>query len=211
MKVIAVCFIKNLDRPVPGAYHEVSLMQKTYLIFIFLISIASFAAAVPQVQAQTLPPNTGYAFTPVPDYPARLLIPAVVLNDTIQKVGVTSIGQMAVPSGLTQNVGWYKKGTVPGQVGSAVIDAHVYAAFANLRKLKVGNDIYVQTAANKTLHFVVSNIKTYANADVPLYALFNQADAAHLNLITCAGTYIPKDATYDHRLVVYATLVNSSA
>ncbi len=114
---------------------------------------------------------------------------------------------MDVPDGDTKNVGWYSSGTVPGNVGSAVIDAHVFAAFAKLKNIKVGSDIYVETDSGQKLHFVVSEIKTYALKDVPTDLLFNRADTARLNLITCAGKLTADHSTYDHRLVVYATLV----
>jgi len=113
---------------------------------------------------------------------------------------------MDVPSGKTGNVGWYKGGTVPGQEGSAVLDAHVFAAFSALHSLSVGDSIYVTQADGSKLHFVVSDMQYYKLADVPAQTLFNRSGGAYLNLITCAGTYIPAAGTYDHRLVVYTTL-----
>jgi sortase A len=140
--------------------------------------------------------------------PERLSIPKIKLGSPIVPLGSNSKGEMDVPSGDTNNVGWYKEGTVPGAIGSAVLDAHVYAAFKNLRKLKAGDDIYVGTEGGKRLHFRVTEMKTYALRDVPLQKLFNRADARRLNLITCAGTYMPSKDTYSHRLIVYATLIN---
>jgi LPXTG-site transpeptidase (sortase) family protein len=125
----------------------------------------------------------------------------------VVNVGVTAEGEMDVPDGKTSNVGWYQYGTVPGEVGSAVIGAHVYAAFSKLRRLKAGSDIYIVTAGNKTLHFVVDRVKTYALADLSPEELFNSADGKHLNLITCSGSLTRDRSTYDHRLVAYATLV----
>src|SRR4051812_40469377 len=58
------------------------------------------------------------------DYPVRLSLPAIGLSDAIIKVGLNAEGEMAVPSGNSSNVGWYKDGTLPGEVGSAVLDAH---------------------------------------------------------------------------------------
>src|SRR5260370_6809121 len=58
--------------------------------------------------------------------PVRLLISAIGVNAPIEEVGVTSNGNLAVP---TQNpwegVGWYAAGSHPGERGSAVIDGHV--------------------------------------------------------------------------------------
>jgi sortase A len=115
---------------------------------------------------------------------------------------------MDVPSGSTKNVGWYKYGTAPGDTGSAVLDAHVFAAFSNLHALRVGSDIYVTTANNNTLHFVVQETRLYKLGEVPATVLFNRSDTQRLNLITCAGKLTANHSTYDHRLVVYAVLVN---
>lgn len=139
--------------------------------------------------------------------PAELIIPSIQLDAPIQKVGTNTKGEMDVPNGRTNNVGWYEFGTIPGKRGSAVLDAHVFAAFSNLNKVKAGDDIYVVNAAGTKLHFVVSGAMTYALNDVPLNLLFNQNDGAHLHLITCAGQLTPDRSTYDHRLVVYADLV----
>ena len=76
-------------------------------------------------------------------YPERLLVPSLDLNVAIQPVGQNSKGEMDVPSGSSSNVGWYKYGTMPGNVGSAVLDAHVFAVFKDLRYLKIGSSIFV--------------------------------------------------------------------
>ena len=141
-------------------------------------------------------------------YPARVIIPAININAPIQRVGVTATNAMAVPSGASNRVGWYEYGTIPGEVGSAVLDAHVFAEFANLRYLKPGNDIYIMTEGGTTLHFVVMAAKTYPLAALDPHTLFGQNDARRLNLITCAGELTPDHSTYDHRLVVYAELVS---
>jgi LPXTG-site transpeptidase (sortase) family protein len=139
--------------------------------------------------------------------PARLIIPSINLDSPIQHVGLNSKGEMDVPSGRTNNVGWYKDGTVPGQTGSAVIDAHVFAAFVNLNQLKPGNEIRVINRDGSKLRFVVYATNTYPIAEVPLNDLFNKQGDAFLNLITCAGKLTSDRSTYDHRLIVYAKLI----
>jgi LPXTG-site transpeptidase (sortase) family protein len=141
------------------------------------------------------------------NYPATISIPAISLSDNVVRVGLTSDGAMDVPDGNTKNVGWYDGGTTPGDTGSAVMDAHVFAAFKNLRYLKVGGDIYVTMSSGKKLHFKVESSIVYPTASVPLEKLFNRDDGTYLNLITCAGHLTKDKSTYDHRLVVYAKLV----
>ncbi|HVY72703.1 MAG TPA: class F sortase [Candidatus Paceibacterota bacterium] len=143
-----------------------------------------------------------------PLVPVRVRIPAIKLNDRIVPVGKTKDGAMDVPSGNTSDIGWYKYGTTPGDVGSAVFDAHVFAALANLYKLKAGDDIYVMMSDGTERHFVVEKSVVYKLADVPAAKLFARDDTERLNLITCEGKLTRDHSTYDHRRVVYATLVH---
>lgn len=141
-----------------------------------------------------------------PTTPIRVSIPKISLNNPVVQVGLTSDGAMDVPSGKTNNVGWYKGGTVPGKQGSAVLDAHVFAAFNRLHELNVGDEIYVTDKDGVSRRFIVEEATTYALKDVPAERLFNRADAKRLNLITCAGKLTADHSTYTHRLIVYAVL-----
>ena len=171
-------------------------------IIIFLFPIAG--SLEPQLQTAAASTVSG-TLTAYAKAPTSVAIPSVGLKAPVVAVGVNSKGEMDVPDGQTNEVGWYGGGTVPGNIGSAVLDAHVFAAFSKLNKVKVGSDIYV-TEGTHTLHFVVSQVQTYALSALSPQTLFARADARRLNLITCAGTYVPSIGTYDHRLVVYATL-----
>ena len=175
-----------------------------YFLVTFLISIAGVALPI-VAQASTV---TGSMPAATVASPVRLVIPSIHLNARIQGVGVTAQGAMAVPSGASKLVGWYKYGVVPGQTGSAVIDAHVFAAFSKLKYLKPGADVYVIMTDGSTRHFAVSAAKTFALAALsPQQQLFRSTQTADLNLITCAGSLTRDHSTYDHRLVVYTTLV----
>jgi sortase (surface protein transpeptidase) len=142
------------------------------------------------------------------EYPVRLIIPAIGLNIPIQQVGVNTKGEMDVPDSRTMNAGWYRDGTIPGRIGSAVLAAHVYAAFSSLRSVPAGSDVYVVTEGNSTLHFTVDEAKTYRLDQLSPQTLFSQNDGQRLNLITCAGRFIPGLGTYDERLVLHARLVS---
>jgi sortase A len=165
--------------------------------------------ASPSEATQTVesPPIQPTPITTGPDYPVELYVSSINLSSPIVRVGVNAKGEMDVPSGKTKQAGWYKFGTIPGETGSAVLDAHVYAAFSNLKKLNVGDSVYVNTESGKQLHFRVIETTVYPLAQVPLQRLFNRDDGRYLNLITCAGTFIRKTGTYDHRLIVYTELV----
>ncbi|MBP9757144.1 MAG: class F sortase [Candidatus Pacebacteria bacterium] len=140
-------------------------------------------------------------------YPVRLIIPSIGLSAPVTSVGLNEKGEMDVPEGNTPDVGWYKHGTIPGNIGSAVIDAHVFAAFENLRDLKVGSEVYVENSAGERLTFVVDDSRVYQLGELTSGMLFGKKDTRRLNLITCAGEQTPDGSTYTHRLVVYTKLV----
>jgi sortase (surface protein transpeptidase) len=152
---------------------------------------------------------------PLPPYePARLKIPSIKVSAKIQNVGEGKSGNMAVPSNFT-DVGWYRSGTVPGEVGSAVMDGHVDNAlalpgvFKHLGELEIGDEVDVVNNEGKTLHFRVTGVDTYEESAAPISQIFSSTDGlAHLNLITCTGDWIQEDKSYNERLVVYTTLVN---
>jgi LPXTG-site transpeptidase (sortase) family protein len=143
--------------------------------------------------------------------PARLQIPSLSIDAKVQYVGVTKSGNLGVPSNFT-DVAWYKYGTVPGQIGSAVMDGHVDNAislpgvFKHLGNIHIGDAINVQTVQGTVLHFTVTDIQTYPYTSLPLEKIFTQNDTARLNLITCGGTWIQSVHSYDQRLVVSAVL-----
>jgi LPXTG-site transpeptidase (sortase) family protein len=176
-------------------------------------------AAVSGVQlpsaATPAAPNTGGAIktSTFPEYPSRLVIPSLNIDAKVQKVGVKSNGNMGVPTNFT-DVAWYKDGTIPGQIGSAVIDGHVdnglslAGVFKHLDSIQKGDDVYVVTEKGTKLHFVVTATDLYDYKNTPNDLIFNEKGAARLRLITCTGDWVGAERTYNKRLVVTAELVS---
>jgi LPXTG-site transpeptidase (sortase) family protein len=166
-------------------------------------------------QTTGIPPLSVQTPVATSSLPARLIVPVLKINASVQDLGVNSIGNMQAPDNFV-DVGWYKFGTVPGYVGSAVIDGHVdnglglAGVFLKLNTIQVGDDVYVQTIGGDMLHFVVQNVTTYPYQSVPVDQVFAQNDAARLNLITCDGTWVNGQDTYNERLVVYTKYVGES-
>lgn len=144
-----------------------------------------------------------------PSRPVRVIIPAINLDSKVLSLGREKNGEMSVPSGKGNDVGWYKYGTVPGNMGSAVLDAHVFAAFKNLNKLTEGDEIFVITDTDQKLRFVVGKTEIYKLEDLSPNTLFYQNDAKRLNLITCAGSLTADKSTYTHRQVVFAQFADA--
>jgi len=140
--------------------------------------------------------------------PVKLKIPSIKVISNIDSVGLTLDGAMDSPVGPS-NTGWYKLGTVPGEIGSAVIDGHsgfkggVAAVFDNLYKIKVGGKVYVTNDKGITTTFTVRKISKYdPTADAT--KVFTSTDGkAHLNLITCTGTWNSTLKSHNSRLIVF--------
>lgn len=143
-------------------------------------------------------------------YPVRLLIPKLNIDANVQNVGVTKAGNMATPNNFT-DVGWYKYGPLPGEMGSSVLAGHVNnglalpGVFADLEKIGVGDDVYVTTQGGTKLHFVVSKIETF-DYNAKDTNVFTENDGKLLKLITCTGTWVSQIKTHNKRLVVTTVL-----
>ncbi len=191
---------------------------RTIVVFccIFFVIIVAYAVLYAPTDEVAIPvAGMSVETLSAGEYPVRLRIPSIAVNAKVQQAGLTKTGAMCTPTNFT-DVSWYKYGPAPGQLGSAVIDGHVdnglglAGVFKNLDKISVGDDIYVDTGSSTSLHFLVEDIESYPYKQVPTEQIFDRNDTARLNLITCEGTWVAKDRTYDGRLVVYAVLVNAS-
>ena len=145
--------------------------------------------------------------------PARLLLPSISINAPIEQVGILSNGEMATPTrNPWDHTGWYSDGPHPGQRGSAVIDGHLDrpggfpAVFWNLRYVHLNDPVYVAGSDGRQLRFHVTRIAYYTPQDAPLQDIFGNRSGIFLNLITCAGDWIPSQHQTTLRLVVYTAL-----
>lgn len=212
-KVIVIALLLAVGGFVfPAAANSIQTPRVQHAPF---IPEAGVATSSDSAATSTPAPTLAASSTPAPEKKIsnaesmRLSIPSIGLNSPITPVGLNTKGEMAVPSGSTNQVGWYKFGTTPGDEGSAVLDAHVFAAFAHLDKLQIGSDLYV-VQGDTTLHFIVTSTELYKLSDMDLsvaQSIFNQTGGRYLNLITCAGKLTPDHLTYDHRLVIRTKLV----
>ncbi|TMG12141.1 MAG: DUF11 domain-containing protein, partial [Chloroflexi bacterium] len=153
------------------------------------------------------------AFQPAtgPIVPYRIRIPALGIDTVVESVGVTASGLMDVPSNIW-DAGWLETGAKPGAAGQAIIDGHLdsvrgSAVFSDLHRLQPGDRIYVSDAAGHEATFSVTALQVEPLDGFPTLRVFGPAKGRLLNLITCAGHFDPVRRTYDHRLVVSATLV----
>lgn len=191
----------------------------TWLIWLpTLLLIGGCGAAPARNTVQTPPRATMATHGSAPasaerDEPRRLLISAIHIDALIETVGINEQGDLDTPGQDPWNhTGWYSAGQLPGKQGSAVIDGHLDrpggspAVFWSLRELRPGDDVTVIMTSGKTLHFRVQNLAFYAPDQAPLQEIFANTTGTYLNLITCAGTWIPAQHQTTQRLVVYTSL-----
>ncbi len=148
---------------------------------------------------------------PILPMPVRLVIPALHINASVEDVGFDLDGGMASPSG-PDNVGWFAPGFRPGDPGSAVIAGHVdwvdrAAVFWFVKDLAPGDEVDVIYDDGSSAAFAVDEVDSYTDTDAPLDDIFAASDLPHLNLPTCGGIFNRLTHNYDHRTVVYTTLI----
>ena len=140
--------------------------------------------------------------------PESLKIPAIGVDTSVQHLGTTKTGEMAVPDDIDE-VSWFSPGYKPGQNGRAVIAGHVDgidgpAVFWDLSELQPGDEITVE-GEGRQLIYKVHTMESVPldQADVP--KIFGYSSSPELVLITCSGTYDFSRGTREERLVVYAS------
>jgi len=184
-----------------------SYLKRRWLIIIFIVFFLSFIFYLAQsIDKKTIMPKSQIISKVSQGLPVRLIIPVINVNADIQRVGVTSKGEMEVPSNAV-DVGWFDLGPRPGERGSAVIAGHFdgvsgeAGVFFNLYKLKKGDKLYIKDDKGKQTIFIVREKRLYD----PGYAneVFTSSDTAHLNLITCDGLWDGVKKSYSKRLVIF--------
>jgi LPXTG-site transpeptidase (sortase) family protein len=144
--------------------------------------------------------------------PVRLIIPAIKVDADIESLGLAPDGSMAVPKG-PDDVAWFNQGPRPGENGTSVIAGHegwkdnIPAVFDDLYKLKKGDTISVEDETGTTTVFVVRESQTFSENENAASVFSSSDGRAHLNLITCEGTWDEVSQSYSNRLVVFTDKV----
>ncbi len=152
------------------------------------------------------------ALTPDPGLPIALSIERIGVSVPIEAVGVTTGGDMGIPKN-ENDVGWYKYGPRPGASGSAVIVGHFdtkkspQGVFYNLQELDPGDIVEVLDDKQQVFKFKVLGTKVY-DYNASSVEVFATSSKPRLNLITCAGDWLPSHKLYNKRIVVFTELVD---
>ncbi len=144
--------------------------------------------------------------------PMQLEIPRLGLVASFGPVlGLASDGTIEVPDNY-EEVGWYRFGPTPGELGPAVVLGHVDsedgpAVFFSLGQLTAGDEILITRADVSVATFAVTGLERPRQAAFPIARVYGDIDHAGLRLITCSGQFVRGQQRYTHNLIVYARLI----
>ncbi len=156
--------------------------------------------------------QSGHESTPTdaraPARPVAISVPAIGVVSTLVGLGLNDDGTVEVPADPAL-AGWYRLGTRPGALGSAVILGHVDsvigpAVFYRLRTLSRGDLVRVRLADGSSERFRVQGVRVYLNDRFPARQVYAATNGRTLNLVTCGGEYDAARGGYQANVVVHA-------
>ena len=144
--------------------------------------------------------------------PKKIQIPQLDLDGFIVKVGRDQKNEIAVPENI-HTAGWFVDSVRPSEKGLSIIDGHVDGVtqpgiFNRLNELTVNDEFFIETGEGKILKYRVIDLvtDTIKNSHKVLFSKRPEIKS-QLNLVTCTGTYLTEQKTYDNRLILISELV----
>lgn len=152
--------------------------------------------------------------------------PTSTTGTTVTRVDIPSIGVDAptemlhrngagnlLPPQAWQSAGWYQEGTVPGQIGPAIIAGHIDSAigpavFARLDQLQPGATVSVSLSTGQNVTFVVTGSIDVSKDAFPTDEVYGPTPDPQLRLISCTGTFNQAIGHYDSNIVAFARLAS---
>lgn len=148
-------------------------------------------------------------------HPRYISIPAIGVKKTrVFEVGLTKQNMLDTPKNI-HDAAWYNKSQTPGVgYGAVLINAHnggIYkdGVFASLHQLKRDDEIIVERGDGKTYEYRVVENRTMSLDEVNETGMKTMMKSARqdregLNLITCAGKWVPRIQQFDQRIMLRA-------
>lgn len=136
-------------------------------------------------------------------------IPSIGVNAPLISLGLNKDRSLQVP-GNAHTAGWFKGAPRPGQIGPAVIAAHVHfndrpGAFVRLSEVKLNDRVIVTAKDGTKVVFVITRVARFQKNRFPTSLVYGNIAYPGLRLITCEG-FDPKSNSYRDNLVVFARI-----
>lgn len=118
-----------------------------------------------------------------------------------------------MPSGA-RTAGWFTLSPEPGDVGPAVVVAHVdydgvLGLSFRLHELERGAEIDVHRADGTTVSFTAYRVDRYPRSRFPTEEVYGDTDGPELRLITCGGAFDHGSGQYRDNAVAYARVAGT--
>ncbi len=191
--------------PPPAASHDPGLSVTE-------TETTSRVAAPPPVRGRAPAPATRRQPAPRPGVsaksPVRIEVPSIGVSAPIDPLGLNADGSLAVPRDF-RRAGYYTGRSIPGEIGPAVIVAHVDsksgpAAFAHLRDVRSGAEVVVTRADGSRIVFVVDRVERHPKNAFPTAEVYGPTPDATLRLITCGGSFDRASGHYRDNYIAFA-------
>ncbi|BDO42245.1 class F sortase [Cellulomonas sp. NTE-D12] len=144
--------------------------------------------------------------------PVTLDIPAIGVHTTnLVPLSVGADGVLPPPTDYA-TAGYYTGGPTPGQLGAAVIAAHVDgksgpAVFYRLGELTPGALVHVTRQDGTVATFTIDTVARYPKAQFPTQLVYGSATSrAEIRLITCGGAYDRTTGHYVDNVIAFGHL-----
>ncbi len=139
--------------------------------------------------------------------PVRVEVPRLDIGADLVELGLNEDRTMEVPE--FEVGGWYGGAPRPGEVGPAVIVAHVDsytgpAPFFRLGEVRPGDRIVVRYDDGSRFEFAASVTQRHAKETFPTQAVYGNTTGPELRLITCGGDYDRSSRSYLDNVIVWA-------
>ncbi|MEV7418392.1 class F sortase [Streptomyces sp. NPDC089919] len=166
-------------------------------------------------EARAAQADFGRSLTPLPaSAPLRIRIPSIGVDAPLAGLGLRRDGGLEVPPPERRDLaGWYRDGTPPGSVGTAVVAGHVDNAqgrsvFYDLGAVRRGAAVEVTRRDGRTAVFTVHAVEVYDARRFPDARVYGPAPRAELRVITCGGGFSQRTG-YKGNVVVFAHLTGT--
>lgn len=154
-------------------------------------------------------------YTVAPDLPRALYVEKLNIAARVLPMSLNAAGNIQAPLNI-YDAGWYTGSVKPGETGAMFIDGHASGPtreglFAYLDTLKVNDELQIEKGDGSKLTYKVVHVETVPLADVDMKKVllpYGNASKA-MNLMTCTGEWLPREKTYDHRVLVYTEQVET--
>jgi len=170
--------------------------------------------ATPQ-PSPSAPPDPAFGQVLPASAPTKIDIASIGLNSTnFVNLSIAADGTLTVP-GSADEIGLYDGGPTPGQLGPAVLGAHVDSKqgpgiFYRLGSVKPGAQINIGRADGSSTTFTVDRVASYPKDQFPTDLVYHgDFTRSELRLVTCGGTF-DKVKHYLDNVIVFAHLTHAS-